>query len=251
MIFTNTISINCEPGWARLERYENAKGVASRGNAVSELGRSRCPATGGALKVPERVPITLKVCPQVQKIPSRSRTEFFGRTKGCFSIDRSSAVVHVSRNPPCTYKGRTGFRHHSASDCDPSTDPTCCSIITSRSSEMTSSMPSKQRKCVSTSLMLSLSVMFFAHQLQPALVCRSVRLEMRRNKKAQVNDVEAFFRHLHVKSEGTFKECKFWLPAKHVYSPETIQYIACLHEKAASLGFLSAVHEGYLIWWTK
>jgi hypothetical protein len=65
---TNRIySIDASRGGAWLARYENAKGVASRGNAVSELGRSRCPATGGALKVPERVPITFQVWPQVQK----------------------------------------------------------------------------------------------------------------------------------------------------------------------------------------
>jgi hypothetical protein len=74
---------------------------------------------------------------------------------------------------------------------------------------------------------------------------------MNRLKKAQVEDVEAFFRRLYEESEGTFKECKFWLPAQDGYSPDTIQYIACLHEKATELGFVSAVHEGYLIWWTE
>jgi hypothetical protein len=39
-------------------RRENSKGVASCGNAESEMGLSRCLETGGALKVPERVPIT-------------------------------------------------------------------------------------------------------------------------------------------------------------------------------------------------
>jgi hypothetical protein len=46
-----------EPESVRLARYENAKGVASCGNAASELGLSRCSETSGALKVPERVPI--------------------------------------------------------------------------------------------------------------------------------------------------------------------------------------------------
>jgi hypothetical protein len=99
--------------------------------------------------------------------------------------------------------------------------------------------------------MLSLIVMFYAHSLQPALVCRSVRLDMKRLKEEQKIAVDDFFRDRRERSEGTLEKCKLCIPERNIDSPENIQFIVCFDEKAAELGFHSAVHEGHFHWWTK